>query len=465
VESQRHAELNIGVHNGSQRLTPVESQNSVQGHPAGSYADDGTGPSPKILLTTFAGVKEALNSFTKHYIASMKGDMAEWEVLEEFIKKDVTVKTSRANHWKFVVQAYISSRLFEGFDKHDYGLDGIQDYTEVECFQQFRDCNDKVETTSRLLSSNIPADSFLSKFCFQKYKRVVENPLTKEPFLSHNPDIENGLHPNTRFYCSFLKVALSVWLLHRLRFSFVQKCKSVNFLKGDGFNTMCMESVVPYCEGEGDDDDDDDDNQKGGEDSQNLVVGFMVLPGLQVGEALVKSEVYLVRAEELDKAAVDAGKSSIMDELSAEDSSHGHTDYGLVDGVQEFAPSSPLQQNNRSSNEQISTPAKPIGGELKTVSHANAGKNSNMDELSAEDSSHGHTDYGLVDGVQEFAPSSPLQQNNRSSNEQISTPAKLIGGESRTVSHAKTGHQKSGGKRYMDHTISSIMKTSPTVNK
>jgi len=160
-----------------------------------------------------------------------------------------------------------------------------------------------------------------------------------------------------------------------------------------------MESVVPYCEGEGDDDDDDDDNQKGGEDSQNLVVGFMVLPGLQVGEALVKSEVYLVRAEELDKAAVDAGKSSIMDELSAEDSSHGHTDYGLVDGVQEFAPSSPLQQNNRSSNEQIST------------------------------------------------------------------PAKLIGGESRTVSHAKTGHQKSGGKRYMDHTISSIMKTSPTVNK
>ena len=398
MESQRHADLNIGVHNGSQRLTPAESQNSIQGHPAGSYADDGTGPSPKILLTTFAGVKEALNNFTKHYIASMKGDKAEWEVLEEFIKKDVTVKTSRENHWKFVVQAYISSRLFEGFDKHDYGLDGIQDYTEVECFQQFRDCNDKVETISRLLSTNIPADSFLSKFCFQKYKRVVENPLTKEPFLSHNPDIENGLHPNTRFYCSFLKVALSVWLLHRLRFSFVQKCKSVNFLKGDGFNTMCMESVVPYCEGEGDDDD-DDDNQKGDEGTQNLVVGFMVLPGLQVGEALVKSEVYLVRAEELDKAAVDAGKSSIEDELSPEDSSHGHTDDDLDDGVQEDAPSSPLQQNNRSSNEQISTPAKPIGG------------------------------------------------------------------ESKTVSHAKKGHHKSGGRRYMDPTISSSMKTSPTVHK
>ena len=299
--------------------------------------------------------------------------MAEWEVLEEFIKKDVTVKTSRANHWKFVVQAYISSRLFDGFDKHDYGLDGIQDYTKVECFQQFRDCNDKVETISRLLSTNIPADSFLLKFCFQKYKRVVENPLTKEPFLSHNSDIENGLHPNTRFYCSFLKVALSVWLLHRLRFSFVQKSNSISFLKGDGFNTMCMESVVPYCEGERDDDDDDDDNQKDGEDSQNLVVGFMVLPGLQVGEAVVKSEVYLVRAEELDKSAVDAGKSSILDELSPEDSSHGHTDYDLVDGVQETALSSPLQQNNTSSNEQISTPAKLIGGESKRVPHAKKG--------------------------------------------------------------------------------------------
>ena len=322
-------------------------------------------------------MKEALNNFTKHYIASMKGDMAEWEVLEEFIKKDVTVKTSRANHWKFVVQAYISSRLFEGFDKQDYGLDGIQDYTEVECFQQFRDCNDKVETMSRLLSTNIPADSFLSKFCFQKYKRVVENPLTKEPFLSHNSDwkdIEDGRHPNTIFYRSFVKVALSVWLLHRLRFSFLQKCTSNKILKGDGFNTMCMESVVPYCAGEGDDDDVSD--QKGGDNSQNLVVGFTVLPGLQVSEAVVKSEVYLVRVEELDKAVADAGKSSILDASSPEDSSDGHTDCASGEGVQEDA-SSPLQQNYGSSNEQIPNPAKLIEGESKTGSRAKKGHNKN----------------------------------------------------------------------------------------
>lgn len=345
-------------------------------------------------------MKEALSIFTKYYIASMKGDMAEWQVLEESIKKDVTAKTSRENHWKFVVQAYISSRLFEGFDQQDYGLDGIQDYTKDECFQQFRDCNDKVETISRLLSTEIPADSFLSKFCFQKYKRVVENPSTKGPFVSHSPDwkdIENALHPNTRFYCSFLKVAISVWLLHRLRFSFEQKTSSINSLKGDGFNTLCMESVVPYCKGDGDDD--HDTEQTGGQDNQTLVVGFTVLPGLQVSEAVAKSEVYLVPVEALDKASVDAGKSSILDELSPEDSS-----------------------------------------------------------------SDGHADYASGDGVQEDTLSSSLQQNNRSSDEQIS---KLECGESRTVSHAKKGNQKSRGewRQYMEPTISSKMKTSPTVHK
>jgi structural maintenance of chromosome 1 len=84
-------------------------------------------------------------------------------------------------------------------------------------------------------------------------------------------------HPNTPFYESFCKLAVSVWLVHRLAFAFKTPATTFVVEKGLPFDHHKMQSAGPP--------DDITPNSK---------VGLVVLPGFQVSQSIIACEVYLV---------------------------------------------------------------------------------------------------------------------------------------------------------------------------
>ncbi|CAK9874895.1 unnamed protein product [Sphagnum jensenii] len=84
-------------------------------------------------------------------------------------------------------------------------------------------------------------------------------------------------HPNTPFYESFCKLAVSVWLVHRLAFAFKIPATTFVVEKGLPFDHHRMQSAGPP--------DDITPNSK---------VGLVVLPGFQVSQSTIACEVYLV---------------------------------------------------------------------------------------------------------------------------------------------------------------------------
>jgi structural maintenance of chromosome 1 len=84
-------------------------------------------------------------------------------------------------------------------------------------------------------------------------------------------------HPNTPFYESFCKLAVSVWLVHRLAFAFKTPATTFVVAKGLPFDHHKMQSAGPL-----------DDI------APNSRVGLVVRPGFQVNQGIICCEVYLV---------------------------------------------------------------------------------------------------------------------------------------------------------------------------
>nr|PNR49596.1 hypothetical protein PHYPA_011492 [Physcomitrium patens] len=113
--------------------------------------------------------------------------------------------------------------------------------------------------------------------------------ISEEAFFgdfSHSDEICVGRHPSSKFYESYFKLAVSVWLLHRLAFSFQPPARMISVLKGAQFNPTYMESAVPGISS-------DVDTDQSALPSEALV-GLMVHPGFRVGSSIVRAQVYLV---------------------------------------------------------------------------------------------------------------------------------------------------------------------------
>jgi hypothetical protein len=176
-----------------------------------------------------------------------------------------------------------------------------------------------------------PQSSF-SRYCMQRFLHVV-HPKMEESFFGQLEDhrrriLEHGAHPKTRFYRSFLKLALAIWTLHKLVFSVAEpddqdEARKVNNTrifgvdKGAWFSSHYMESIVQtaggQCEelaavaatGGGDADYGEDDHKgrsignkhgKCDDGSRRKLVAFTVMPGFRVGSVVIKCQVYVIDA-------------------------------------------------------------------------------------------------------------------------------------------------------------------------
>ena len=271
------------------QISKYEQQHAQEIHRSGSYLDDSKAATPALLVSALNGVKDASNNFAKVFKAQVDSSPSTMQADVKHLIQDVG-QVSRIGHMKFQYQAFVCQRLFEGFDHRNFDLfestPGLPVTTVEHCFRQYQ-MHDfkKSDPVERLFQRHPEIDNFLNAYCFRKFSLIFNRQLEEQLFdgkHEHNDSIDKYEHPcNSRFYRSYCKLAVSIWLVHRLGNSFNQPAKLFRPRPGMRFNTLTMQSVVPL------------DSASDDEEVQ-LRVGFCIIPGMKVGESIVPSEVYVV---------------------------------------------------------------------------------------------------------------------------------------------------------------------------
>jgi hypothetical protein len=280
------------------QILHLEHQHAAKSLQGGSYLDDSKAATPALLVTAINTVREIGKKFTKEFMDQLKKCPEEVRlVIEDHILKQVAVVLSRATHKKFQYQAYMNHKLFIGFDNPTFfmSLDNIDEppheFSALQKSEWYRQDNfqkfqkyDLRKFSVKTLVENAEHDLFLQEFCFMKFQETFDENTENQLFghLKHRDCIlREKKHPNTPFYESFCKLAVSVWLVHRLAFAFKTPATTFVVEKGLPFDHHKMQSAGPP--------DDITPNSK---------VGLVVLPGFQVSQSIIACEVYLVEHAE-----------------------------------------------------------------------------------------------------------------------------------------------------------------------
>jgi structural maintenance of chromosome 1 len=276
------------------QILHLEHQHAAKSSQGGSYLDDSKAATPALLVTAINTVREIGKKFTKEFMDQLKKRPERVRVaIEDNISKQVAVVLSRPTHKKFQYQAYMNHKLFIGFDNPTFfmSLDNIDEppheFSAVQKSEWYRQDNfqkfqkyDLRKFSVKTLVENAEHDLFLQEFCLMKFQETFDE-LTEHQLFGHLQHrdciLREKKHPNTPFYESFCKLAVSVWLVHRLAFAFKTPATTFVVEKGLPFDHHKMQSAGPP--------DDITSNSK---------VGLVVLPGFQVSQSIIACEVYLV---------------------------------------------------------------------------------------------------------------------------------------------------------------------------
>ncbi|KAI5065067.1 hypothetical protein GOP47_0019762 [Adiantum capillus-veneris] len=230
----------------------------VNGETSSIFEDEG--PTPLLLESAVQNACEVSKSFTKLLLSLMKA--AQWDLDAASDSIELGVSYAKRSHQN------LSSILDP--EKH-----------RRECFDEYLDM--KELDPLELISVN--PDCVFGKFCHKKFLQLVHPKMETSFFgnFEHRNQITDGSHPNSQFYQSFLRVAKSVWLVHRLAFSFNPNVSIFLARRGTVFSPLCMESVVPGMEIN--------------ENNELAKVGLTVMPGFRVDKLVIKCQVYLEALE------------------------------------------------------------------------------------------------------------------------------------------------------------------------
>lgn len=231
---------------------------------------------PDLFISAVEASCKAIHDFSKPLINMMKA--AGWDLDAAAHSIEPNVVYAKRAHKKYAFESHICQRMFSGFQQENFSIKSENATVSKESFfHQFLALReiDPFDT----LGQN--PDSTFGQFCRSKYLMVVHPKMEASFFgnLDQRNYITGGGHPRTPFYQAFLKLAKSIWLLHRLAYSFDPNVKVFQVKRGSEFSEVYMESVVKNLILE--------------EGDPKPKVGLMVMPGFWIGGSVIQSRVYL----------------------------------------------------------------------------------------------------------------------------------------------------------------------------
>ncbi|KAJ4892361.1 hypothetical protein Rs2_32109 [Raphanus sativus] len=235
----------------------------------------------ELFISTYEAASKAVHDFSKPLINMMKA--AGWDLDSAANSIEPEVDYAKRPHKKYAFESYICQRMFGGFQRKDFSLDSAEsamayddDDTET-FFRQFLSLKD-MDPLDALCAN---PDSNFGKFCRSKYLILIHPKMEASFFgnLDQRDYVAGGGHPRTGFYQAFLKLAKSVWVLHRLAYSFDPAAKIFQVKKGSEYSDSYMESVLK--------------NIVVDDKGESPRVGLMVMPGFWIGGSVVQSRVYV----------------------------------------------------------------------------------------------------------------------------------------------------------------------------
>lgn len=231
---------------------------------------------PALFSSAVETAYKFIHDFSKPLINMMKA--AGWDLDAAAQAIDPSVVYGKRAHKKYAFESHICQKMFSGFQEESFAVDaGNLTISSEGFFHQFL----AVRAMDPLDVLSQSPDSVFGKFCRSKYLVVVHPKMESSFFgnLDQRNYVLSGGHPRTPFYQAFLKLAKSVWVLHRLAYSFEPKVQVFQVKGGSEFSEVYMESVVK--------------NIIVGENEEKPKVGLMVMPGFMVGGSVIQAQVYL----------------------------------------------------------------------------------------------------------------------------------------------------------------------------
>ncbi|XP_048431470.1 protein GRAVITROPIC IN THE LIGHT 1-like [Pyrus x bretschneideri] len=231
---------------------------------------------PDLFISVVEAAYKAIHDFSKPLINMMKA--AGWDLDAAANSIEPGVIYAKRPHKKYAFESHICQRMFSGFQQESFSLqvDNLT-VTKEGFFHQYVTLRDMDPLD--MLGQN--PDSIFGRFCRSKYLVVVHPKMETSFFgnLDQRNYVMGGGHPRTPFYQAFLKLAKSIWLLHRLAHSYDSRAEIFQVKRGSEFSEVYMDSVVK--------------NLIMDENDEKPKVGLMVMPGFWIGGSVIQSRVYL----------------------------------------------------------------------------------------------------------------------------------------------------------------------------
>lgn len=221
-----------------------------------------------------------MHRFSKMVIALMKkSSTLDFDYVANLIYPGV--KYAKAGHWRYAILSYICLGMFDGFDSSNILYQSVEaefdeETTKKKSLNAFIEhlANDQFEEP---IQRNPEGD--FAKFCSMKYNQLITKCAERSIFgnWDETGSLLGSLNPLNPLYQSFIDMASSVWLLHKLAFAYDPKVEIFQVGRGKEFSIVFMENVVKTV--------------------SHAMVGFTVVPGFRVGKTVIQCRVYLECSE------------------------------------------------------------------------------------------------------------------------------------------------------------------------
>ncbi|KAG6435656.1 hypothetical protein SASPL_100530 [Salvia splendens] len=235
---------------------------------------------------------KSMRCFVKLLIDLMR--RAGWDLKEaaNSVYPGMNVNYTKKGHFRYAFLSYVCLGMFQNFDKIDFGLcnseiisngNGTKQIkngaTDGDAIDNLRQLIDHVSNSPMEMLSKNPKCEF-SHFCGRKYEKLIHPTMESSIFsnLDRKDKVLDSWKSLSVFYESFVRTASSVWLLHKLAYSFKPVIEIFQVERGVEFSMVYMEDALGRC---------------GLPGKSKPRVGFTVVPGFKVGRTVVQSQVYL----------------------------------------------------------------------------------------------------------------------------------------------------------------------------